>query len=171
MLYNSNPERVHVNMFVIWTYYLNYSRIIFRDSISMINDVPQNNILNPCYPLMNVYITMEHHHISWENSRNKWWFSIVMLNYQRLNPCLKPNVYSSFLYISCLCNLIQGKGASRRRRPWCFVFFWVQMWGKTMGKPWQNWLVQWERWAKLWKTNGNMMEMRVVEFRPFFRED
>jgi hypothetical protein len=40
------------------------------------------------------------------------------------------------------------------------------MWGKTMGKPWQNWLVQWETWAKLWKTDGNIMEMRVVEFRP-----
>ena len=31
------------------------------------------------YPLVNVYITMENHHCSWENSLFLWWFSIATL--------------------------------------------------------------------------------------------
>jgi hypothetical protein len=36
------------------------------------------------YPLVNVYITMEHHHFQWENQLLKGPFSIAMLNYQRV---------------------------------------------------------------------------------------
>ena len=35
-------------------------------------------------PLVNYRITIENHHCSWENSLFLWWFSIVMLNYQRV---------------------------------------------------------------------------------------
>ena len=79
-----------------------------------------------------------------------------MLNYQRLKIHVKSQTFlHPFRTYHSLRNLIQGKGASRRRRPLVLtVFFWVQMWGKTMGKPWQNWLVQWETLAKLWKTDG-----------------
>jgi hypothetical protein len=40
----------------------------------------------PHHPLVNVYITMENHHFSWENSLFLWPFSIAMLNYQRVSP-------------------------------------------------------------------------------------
>ena len=36
------------------------------------------------YPLVNVYITIEHHHCSWENPLFLWPFSIAMLVYQRV---------------------------------------------------------------------------------------
>ena len=36
------------------------------------------------YPLVNVYITMENHHVVWENPLFLWPFSIAMLNYQRV---------------------------------------------------------------------------------------
>ena len=36
------------------------------------------------YPLVICYIAIENHHRSSEFSHEKWWFSIVMLNYQRV---------------------------------------------------------------------------------------
>ena len=47
------------------------------------------------YPLVNVYITMEKHHAIDGKCHYKWWFSIVMLSYQRVNPL----TYSFSLYI------------------------------------------------------------------------
>ena len=37
----------------------------------------------PCYPLVNVYITIENHHASWENSLFLWWFPIVLWQFTR----------------------------------------------------------------------------------------
>ena len=36
------------------------------------------------YPLVNIHITMENHHVQWENRLFLWPFSIAMLNYQRV---------------------------------------------------------------------------------------
>ena len=36
-------------------------------------------VFHVCYPLVNVYITMENHHFLWENSLFLWSFSIAML--------------------------------------------------------------------------------------------
>ena len=36
------------------------------------------------YPLVNCHITMGNHHVSWDNPLFLWWFSIVMLVYQRV---------------------------------------------------------------------------------------
>ena len=37
------------------------------------------------YPLVHVYMTMDNHHFSWENSIFLRPFSIAMLNYKRVN--------------------------------------------------------------------------------------
>ena len=36
------------------------------------------------YPLVNIYITMENHHVQWVNPLFLWSLSIAMLNYQRV---------------------------------------------------------------------------------------
>jgi hypothetical protein len=41
-----------------------------------ITDVPNENL---CYPLVNVYITMENYNFLWVNQRTTWQFSIAML--------------------------------------------------------------------------------------------
>ena len=43
----------------------------------------------PLAPLVNVYITMEHHHFLWVNPLFLWPFSIAILVYQRV--CLDMN--------------------------------------------------------------------------------
>ena len=51
--------------------------------------IPNENL---CYPLVNVYITMDNYHVLWVNQRTKWQFSIAMLNYQRVTrPKNKPS--------------------------------------------------------------------------------
>ena len=57
------------------------------------------------YPLVNVYIAMEHHHFSWENSLFQWWFSIVMLVYQRVLWCWEHRAFTHPLPISVSVHL------------------------------------------------------------------
>ena len=35
------------------------------------------------YPLVNVYKSMENHHVEWNNSLFQWQFSLAMLRYRR----------------------------------------------------------------------------------------
>ena len=62
-------------------------------SVNICKRLPEGNLVSnsnglwmfmDVYPLVNVYIAMENHQFSWENPLFLWWFSIAMLNYQRI---------------------------------------------------------------------------------------
>ena len=61
------------------------------------------------YPLVNIQKTMENHHFQWENPLFLWWFSIAMLNYQRVldfddfEKSLCPLFRCHFLILSACC--------------------------------------------------------------------
>ena len=61
--------------------------IIFQDGYCTTNQ--RWVCLKMEYPLVNVYITIENHHVQWVNPLFQWPFSIAMLTYPEGKPSKK----------------------------------------------------------------------------------
>ena len=83
--------------------------------------------IHPCYPLVNVYITMENHNFPWENPLFLWPFSIAMLH-----------PYAQVLAMFAFDSYSQSKRSPRplsRHRP-CKTPFPIG--NASFNKPWPN---------------------------------